>query len=106
MKTRLCILCAGPPLKYPHSIHYSGSVSGRFQPPNQEMAPPYMDWKALSWWLGYAVVACLSLDFWNWGVDMPLIWGLPSWVLYMAALTLLLSVVYALMPGEWWGERL
>jgi len=47
----------------------------------------------------------LSLDFWNWNLASPLLFGLPYWIIYHMVLTVCLSVVFWLFATAEWREQ-
>lgn len=60
--------------------------------------------KRWTWWLAFAALLTLSMDFWNWNDDR-LIWFMPSWIWFIFALTLALSAFFALFSKYEWGNE-
>ena len=60
--------------------------------------------KVLPWVMGFAAIVVLSLDFWNWGAAMPLLFGMPYWVVAFIALNLIISIYYLLFCRFYWRD--
>ena len=57
------------------------------------------------WWLLFGALALLSMDFWNWGKERPIIIFLPFWAWYVMTLTLIFSLSFALFAKYEWREE-
>jgi hypothetical protein len=62
-----------------------------------------MGWRRVVWYGGWLMLLLFSLDYWNWGQTTPLIHGIPFWTVNLLAVTLGLSVFYALFTEHMWG---
>jgi len=58
------------------------------------------------WFLIFAILFLLSIDFWAWNKTEPFIFGLPFWVIYILILTLSLSFFYYLFCRYFWRTDL
>lgn len=56
------------------------------------------------WWILLCVLAALSMDFWNWGKERPIILALPFWVWYVMVLVLIYALSFALFTMYEWRE--
>jgi len=56
------------------------------------------------WWLLFGALALLSMDFWNWEKEGPIIIFLPLWVWYVMVLTLVYALAFALFAKYEWRE--
>ena len=56
------------------------------------------------WFILFIGLFLLSIDFWNWGYDKPLFFGLPFWMWYLFFITLFLSVAFYLFSRFFWRE--
>lgn len=56
------------------------------------------------WAAGFAVLVLLSLDFWNWGRALPLVLGMPYWVVAFFLLNLTLCAYYVLFSVSYWRD--
>jgi len=56
------------------------------------------------WWLAFAFLLLLSIDFWNWN-EGRILWFMPLWAWYISSLTLVLSAFFALFARYGWRDE-
>jgi hypothetical protein len=64
-------------------LYYAGIVSG-------------VKVTSLPWAAVFILIFILGNDFWNWGREPMILFGLPLWILYFMGLGVLLSLCFAL----------
>jgi hypothetical protein len=60
--------------------------------------------KNIVWYFLFIFLFLLSLDFWNWEINLPLIFGMPFWMLYFLVLTLFTSFAFYLFSKFVWRK--
>jgi len=56
------------------------------------------------WWLVFAALMFLSIDFWDWNDDSILLF-MPLWAWYIFSLTLAISAFFALFSKYGWRDE-
>ena len=57
------------------------------------------------WWAVLAVMALISMDFWNWEKSEPFIFFLPYWAWQIFFITISLSIIFAIFAKQGWGNK-
>lgn len=57
------------------------------------------------WYFLFILIFILSLDYWQWNVHNPLVYGLPLWIIYFLILTILTSFVFYLFSIFYWRDN-
>jgi hypothetical protein len=61
--------------------------------------------KNVIWYLLFILLFLLSLDYWQWNMHNPLIYGLPIWVIYFIILTLFTSISFYIFTKFYWRDN-
>jgi hypothetical protein len=57
------------------------------------------------WYILFIFLFLLSLDFWGWNQEKPMVLGLPIWIYYLIILTLLTSGVFFIFTKFYWSKE-
>ncbi|MDZ4159583.1 MAG: hypothetical protein U1B80_07320, partial [Anaerolineaceae bacterium] len=57
------------------------------------------------WGGAWAALVALGVDFYNWGKEPKLLFGLPDWLLWQVGLVLMIALVYGILSHLMWEDE-